>query len=148
MNEIDELYQQIIIDHSRNPKNFGKLDNKTHTAFGNNPLCGDMISIDMIIKQEKLCDLKFNGHGCAICISSASLMTQLVKEKSPQEVKILFELLQNMLVKDDDTDISKLQKIAVLKGAKEFPIRIKCATLPWHTLMAAINNSVDAVTTE
>lgn len=148
MNELDELYQQIIIDHSRTPKNFGILESKTNTSCGNNPLCGDSISIDMIIRQENLSDLKFNGHGCAVCISSASLMTQLVKEKSCQEVKELFELFHNMLTKDEDSDLTKLQKTAVLKGVKKFPIRIKCATLPWHTLMAAINNNIESVTTE
>ena len=148
MNEVYELYQEIIIDHSRSPKNFGLLEHKTHTAVGNNPLCGDSINVDLIINNDKIIDIKFNGQGCAIFLASASLMSEIIKEKNLDEVKKLFEYFQNMLTKDDESNLVELKKLSVLKGVREFPIRIKCATLSWHALIAAIGHNNQAITTE
>jgi nitrogen fixation NifU-like protein len=148
MNEVLELYQEIILDHSKSPKNFGHLSNKTHQALGKNPLCGDVISIELVIKDGYIVDIAFVGEGCAISKASASLMTDFLKEKSFLQALTLFENFQVMMIADDELSNDNLGKLIVLKGVKQFPMRVKCATLPWHTLKAALYNVIEEVTTE
>lgn len=144
MNELLELYQQIIIDHSNSPKNFGQLTNKSHYARGHNVLCGDIIDIDLLIKDNIILNIAFSGNGCAISKASASLMTQKLKGISLDEAQILFnDFHQNLTSDDHNKDLGKL---SALMGVKQFPARVKCATLCWHTFNAALENKF--ITTE
>ncbi len=147
MSAISDLYQELIIDHARAPKNFGALLEKSHGAHGDNPLCGDTIDIELLIKNEFLENVSFRGDGCAISKASASLMTESIKGQSLEQIQNLFEGFHGMLV-DDQPPGSYLKKLAVFEGVKQFPMRVKCATLCWHTLMAAINESPSNVRTE
>ncbi len=147
MNDIFDMYQDLIIDHSRSPKNFGTLAHKSHHARGHNPLCGDVIDIDLNVTDKVISGIAFFGDGCAISKASASLMTESVKGKTIADALSLFEDFHHMLTKDDDAPMH-LGKLLVLKGVKQFPIRIKCATLCWHTFNAALKASIDNVTTE
>ncbi len=138
--EFRELYQQLILDHNKNPKNFGKLQVCNHQSVGMNPLCGDHLKIEVNISPNQYIeDIKFSGDGCAISRASASIMTSIVKGKSIPEVKIYFEQFHSLLTTDaipeDDLD----ERIAIFSGVREFPARVKCATLCWHTLLAAVN---------
>ncbi len=146
MSAISDLYQEIIIDHSRSPKNFGGLSNKSHTAHGNNPLCGDIIDVDLFINNDCIENVSFRGDGCAISKASASLMTESIKGRSLKDIKILFDFFHGMLV-NDQVPSAELKKLLVFEGVKQFPMRVKCATLCWHTLMAAIEQQQN-VTTE
>lgn len=147
MSDIFDLYQDLIIDHARAPKNFGELSNRTHHAHGKNPLCGDDIKLDLKIHENFIIDLAFIGDGCAIAKASSSLMTQALKGKSIEEALLLFTNFHNMLVNESE-DISSLGKLVAFKGVRQFPIRVKCATLCWHTLNAALNSQDKTVTTE
>jgi nitrogen fixation protein NifU and related proteins len=147
MNDLYDLYQELIIDHSRSPKNFGELLDKTHYAHGNNPLCGDSIDIDIRMKDGIIAHIAFRGDGCAIAKAAASLMTEAVKYKSADEAQNLFALFHAMLV-DESNETSALGKLAAFKGVRQFPIRVKCATLCWHTLLAALNSDARAISTE
>lgn len=145
--DIYDMYQELIIDHSRSPKNFGNLADKSHQARGHNPLCGDIIDLFIKLEQDKIEAIAFLGDGCAISKASASLMTEGVKGKTVAEAMILFDSFHHMLTKDDDEGASELGKLLVLKGVKQFPVRIKCATLCWHTFKAALKTSA-CVSTE
>ena len=141
-----ELYQEIIVDHGKQPRNFGELKNANHKQLGNNPLCGDKLLIFVHEENGVITDIRFEGQGCAISVASASLMTETVKGKSKQEIEKLFQHFQHLVTHGhDDADLGKL---AVFSGVAEFPIRVKCATLAWHTLRAALEDSKDSVTTE
>ena len=148
--DLRDLYQEVILDHQRSPRNFRKLDTPDHTAEGYNPLCGDKIAVYLKLRGGVVRDVSFEGVGCAICTSSASMMTTLVKGKSIEHVEALFESFHALLT--EDTDGAKpsvpLGKLEVFAGVRNFPIRVKCATLPWHTLRAAVQGSEQAVTTE
>ena len=146
MNDILEMYQEIIIDHSRSPKNFGELVIKSHYARGHNQLCGDIIDLDILIENDLVSSVAFSGDGCAISKASASLMTESIKGKSVTEVMGLFEAFHNMLT--GPKTIGDLGKLAALQGVRPFPIRVKCATLCWHTLHAALIKTANGVTTE
>lgn len=146
MSDIFDLYTQIILDHSNSPKNFGKLVYKTHQALGKNPLCGDMLSLEILIKDDHIEKIAFVAEGCAISKASASLMTECLKNKSLIETNEIFQKFQNMMLKEAASH--ELGKLAILEGVKKFPMRVKCATLPWHTFKAALNNQVEAVSTE
>ena len=136
-----ELYQEVIIDHNRNPRNFGELDGATHHADGFNPLCGDKLSLRLRIDQSHLIqEIKFTGTGCAISTASASIMSELLMGKKVTDAHQLFEQFHDLVTTDKTIDID-LGKLAVLAGVKSFPSRVKCATLAWHTLEAAINNN-------
>lgn len=149
MFDLRSLYQEVIIDHNRQPRNFGKLEHPTHHAEGFNPLCGDQIELDLIVNKDNIItDIKFNGHGCAISTASASLMTESLIGKSLSEAHILFTQFHDGLTKDSTCDAQKLGKLMVLIGVKEFPARIKCATLAWHALDAALHNNKQPVSTE
>lgn len=141
MDNLKELYQQVILDHNRNPKNFGKMDPHTHFSEGFNPLCGDRVDVYLDIAGNKIQDVKFDGSGCAISKASASLMTTLLKDKSIEEAKELFSEFHQMITADKDeiVDFDKMGKLAVLSGVREFPTRVKCASLAWHTFINALD---------
>ena len=152
--DLKQLYQDIILEHGKNPKNFGKCENHTHQAKGHNPLCGDQVEVYLKMnKENKVEELTFEGSGCAISIASTSIMTELVKGKSLEVAKKIISEFLNMIkdgkeVKTDDlTDDQKL-KIMSLSGVKQYPMRVKCATLSWHTLVSAMANKKEDVNTE
>ena len=140
MSELRELYQEIILDHNKNPRNFGYLEDADHSSEGHNPLCGDRYTVYARVEDETIKEITFSGEGCAISKSSASIMTELVKGKKAGEVNILILEFQKMLKGEmiSDEFREKLHKAAILEGVKEFPVRIKCATLAWHTLKNAL----------
>lgn len=146
MTDIRELYQELIIDHGRSPRNFGELEKPSHEKEGFNPLCGDQITLQLQIENNVIQDVKFHGCGCAISTASASLMTQAIKGKTLDEVKSLFAGFHDLLMANGQGE--DLGKLTILAGVKAYPARVKCATLAWHTLVAAIDNDNNSVTTE
>ncbi len=153
MSALRELYQEVILDHGKQPRNFRRPDSPTNEAAGRNPLCGDQLVIYLSLTEDgTIEDAAFVGKGCAISMASASMMTEIVKGKSAAEAQRLFEDFQRMCTEDSpdgmgadvDEDVEKLQ---VLSGVRQFPVRVKCATLPWHTLNAAIEGK-DEISTE
>lgn len=145
--DLSDLYQEVIIDHSRKPRNFRRLADANRTAQGHNPLCGDRITVDLKLQQDQVMDLGFQGMGCAICTASASLMTESVKGKSVEEAEHLFENFHDLITTDKPA-ASNLGKLAVFSGVREYPVRAKCATLAWHTLRAALRGADTPVSTE
>lgn len=149
-----DLYQEVILDHNKNPRNFHAMEAPSSHADGFNPLCGDKLSLYLKIDNNQITDMSFTGCGCAISTASASLMTEALKGKSIDEAKILFEHFHHWMTQekttdiDSDSSINKLGKLSVLSGVRVFPSRIKCATLAWHTLQAAMTNSHEPVSTE
>jgi len=150
MSEMRELYQEMILDHHRHPRNFGKLPGANREAEGFNPLCGDRVTVYALMDGDRIQDLSFEGSGCAICIASCSLMTEAVKGQTVAEAETLFGRFHDLVTNDAATvDQEALGKLAVFDGVREFPVRIKCATLPWHALRAAVRQIVNqSVTTE
>ncbi|MBI1870185.1 MAG: SUF system NifU family Fe-S cluster assembly protein [Chlamydiae bacterium] len=150
MSELNELYQQVILDHNKQPRNFRILECADHTAEGYNPLCGDRLKLYLVTEGDKIKDISFQGSGCAISKSSASLMTDSVKGKTKKEAQITFENFHEMISKglQGKYDLNLLGKLTVFSGVSEYPTRIKCATLAWHTLRAALEESEKIVTTE
>lgn len=146
--ELRELYQEIIIDHNRNPRNHHAMDDATTQANGFNPLCGDKLTVYAKINNGLIFDLSFVGCGCAISQASASLMTDALKGKTVEAAHDLFHRFHHMLTLDDETQMGSMDKLTVLAGVKAFPARVKCATLPWHTLEAALNKDAAVVKTE
>ncbi len=149
MQNLRELYQEVILDHNKNPRNFRKMDDPDGFAHGNNPLCGDQIDVYLKICDGMIEDVSFDGVGCAICTSSASMMTMALKGKSETEAEALFSSFHHALTEEaphpDDVSLGKLE---VLKGVKDYPVRVKCATLAWHTFDAALKKLQGDVTTE
>ena len=150
MYDIEELYKEIILDHSRNPRNFGKLDSANKTAEGYNPLCGDQITLYIELEDKLINKIKFSGSGCAISKASASLMTEAINEKTKSEAIIIFNNFRQMITKatDKNFDSDILGDLEILKGVSEFPARIKCATLSWHTLKSILDNNNQEISTE
>jgi nitrogen fixation NifU-like protein len=150
MADLSDLYQQIIVEHNRAPRNFKQLAHPTHHAEGSNPLCGDQIRLEVELDGERIADVGFQGSGCAISQASASLLTGAVQGKSKTEAEALFRDVHAMLTTapDQPVDTSRLGKLAALGGVRQFPVRVKCASLPWHTLRAALQSSTTPVTTE
>jgi nitrogen fixation NifU-like protein len=147
--DLKDLYRDVIVDHNRNPRNFGKLAPADVHADGHNPLCGDRLTVYANLEGDRISDIKFEGSGCAISVSSASLLTEAVKGKTLPEVHSLFESVHELLTQHDaDVDVGKLGKLAALSGVREFPARVKCASLCWHTLNAALESKADPVSTE
>jgi nitrogen fixation NifU-like protein len=138
MNELQTLYQEVLLDHYRSPRNKGHLASATGRAEGHNPLCGDRIAVEVAVEGERLQGVTFDGAGCAISTASASLMTEAVAGKTPAEIADLFAQFRKAVTGDPAADVEPLGKLAVLCGVKEFPMRVKCATLAWHTLLAAL----------
>jgi nitrogen fixation NifU-like protein len=150
MSDLRELYQEVILDHNKRPRNFQKLEGANRTAEGYNPLCGDQITVYLSVEDDVIKDISFQGSGCAISKASASLMTTSVKGKTQAEAEVLFDRVHTMLTGERDTavDPHELGKLAVLSGVCEFPARVKCASLAWHTLRAALKGDGGAVVTE
>ena len=150
MNELEELYQEMILDHNKNPRNFREMDDYTATAAGDNPLCGDRMSLYLKLADDRIDDISFTGSGCAIFKASASLMTDEVKGQSITDATALDALIRGMLTGQGDTtlDYAAIGKLAALSGINEFPMRVKCATLAWHTLRAGLEGADQPVTTE
>ena len=150
MSDLRELYQQVILDHSKKPRNFGPLDPPARTAEGNNPLCGDVVKVYLEFDGETVRDVRFEGRGCAISTSSASLMTEAINGKTRSQVENLFERFHSAVTAPADADLDSegLGKLAVFAGVREFPMRVKCASLSWHTMRAALEGRGDPVTTE
>lgn len=146
--DLRELYQEIIIDHNRNPRNHHTMDDATTQANGFNPLCGDKLTVYAKLEAGFISDLSFVGCGCAISQASASLMTDALKGKTIEEAHDLFHRFHHMLTVDDYHQQVSMDKLTVLAGVKAFPARVKCATLPWHTLEAALNKDSAVVKTE
>jgi nitrogen fixation protein NifU and related proteins len=145
--ELQELYQEMILDHNRRPRNFRVLEGG-RTAEGFNPLCGDHLIVYLKVDGGVIADVSFQGSGCAISKASASLMTESVKGKNVSDVAKLFERFQQMITAPPDTPVEKLGKLEALAGVRQFPIRVKCASLPWHTLRAALDLRSEVVSTE
>ena len=149
MLDIKDLYQEIIVDHNRSPRNFGKLPGADRTLEGYNPLCGDRLSLYLKIDGGRIADLRFDGSGCAISVASASLMTEAMKGKSIEEARGLFGAFHDLVTGERvPTDVSRLGKLAALAGVREYPARVKCATLCWHTLNSALAGTHEPVSTE
>ena len=150
MFDAQDLYQEIVMDHNRRPRNFGSIADSTSSSEGFNPLCGDQVTVFLKVSDEIVEDVSFEGIGCAISKSSASMMTEGVKGKSVEEALIVFQAFRRMLTTTSDQveDSEILGDLEILKGVSQYPTRIKCATLSWHTLQAALQGSGSNVSTE
>ena len=150
MSDLRELYQEVILDHNRRPRNFGTLADPTRTARGHNPLCGDKLTLQVRLEGDRIVDVAFEGTGCAISKASASLMTEAVKGKTITEVEALFDRFHAVVTAPGDVpvDTAGLGKLAVFAGVREFPARVKCASLAWHTVKSAIETPDAVVSTE
>ena len=152
--DLKDLYQEIILDHGKNPRNLGKFDNYNKDAKGNNPLCGDNVHVFLRLNEnKKVEDIAFEGHGCAISMASASIMTDMVRGKEEKEVKEIVTDFLGMIKEKDSLETNILKddektKLMSLSGVKQYPMRVKCATLSWHTLTSALDNSDQIVKTE
>lgn len=148
MSELNDLYQEVILEHNKNPRNFRAIENADKTADGNNPLCGDALRVYVEMEGDKVKDVAFKGSGCAISKASASMMTQAVKGKTKEEADVLFSEFQKMVTGelDAETEENSLGKLKIFAGVLEFPARVKCASLSWHTLHAALNNEEEVST--
>jgi nitrogen fixation NifU-like protein len=149
MSELSELYQQVILDHNKKPRNFRKLETANHSAEGFNPLCGDQLTVYLNLEDDTVKEVGFEGSGCAISKAAASMMTQAVKGKSKEQAENLFQEFHSMVTGelDEETEENNLGNLKIFAGVREFPVRVKCATLPWHTLHAALHKE-DQVSTE
>ena len=145
-----ELYQEVILDHHKHPRNFGRLATANRRADGFNPLCGDRVTVYALVDGDDIRDLSFEGSGCAICMASASVMTDELAGKTIDDADRLFVRFHDLVTGESakSPDVDALGKLAVFMGVREFPVRVKCATLPWHALRAALKDSERAVTTE
>ena len=142
MSELSELYQQVILDHNKKPRNFHKIESANHTAEGFNPLCGDQLTVYAQFEDGTLKDVSFEGSGCAISKAAASMMTVAVKGKSKQDAETLFDEFHRMVTGelDEENEPNQLGRLTIFAGVREFPVRVKCASLAWHTLKAALND--------
>ncbi len=150
MDDLRELYQEVILDHGKNPRNFHASEDATNEARGNNPLCGDQLVIYLKLDGDrKVADASFVGKGCAISMASASMMTDLLKGRSAEEAQAMFEVFHDMCTGEaENVELDEeIEKLRVLSGVREFPTRVKCATLPWHTMVAALKGE-DEISTE
>jgi nitrogen fixation protein NifU and related proteins len=146
--ELKDLYRDVILDHNKHPRNFGRLDPSDAHADGHNPLCGDRLSVFVKLDGDRVTDLRFEGKGCAISTASASLMTEAVKGKDKAAIGQLFHEIHHLLTQQDAVPRAELGKLAALSGVREFPSRVKCASLCWHTLNAALDKGASTVSTE
>ena len=146
--ELRDLYRDVIRDHNRQPRTFGRLEPADARAEGHNPLCGDRLMLSLRLAGDRIDDVRFEGQGCAISTASASLMTEAVKGKDRAAVGALFDKVHRLLTSDDAATPPDLGKLAALSGVREFPARVKCASLCWHTLNAALQGGAAAVSTE
>ncbi len=152
MDELRELYQEVILDHGRRPRNFRRPDDATCEAKGDNPLCGDRLAVFLAVDDDAVIrDVGFVGKGCAISVASASLMTEIVKGKTVDQATVLFDTFHRMCTEDDpapppDEIAEEIERLQVLSGVRQFPVRVKCATLAWHTMKAAMNGIAEVST--
>jgi len=149
MSELSELYQQVILDHNKKPRNFRKMEGATNSAEGHNPLCGDQLTVYLDLENGSVEDVSFEGSGCAISKASASMMTQAVKGKSKEQAEELFKEFHSMVTGelDEENTENHLGNLKIFAGVRDFPVRVKCASLPWHTMHAALNKK-EIVSTE
>jgi nitrogen fixation NifU-like protein len=151
MSDLRDLYQELILDHTKRPRNFGRLEKANCRADGHNPLCGDKLTLFLEVENDVVKDVRFQGSGCAISTASASMMTESIKGKTRAETEALFERFHQMLTGPDGVELEEndeLGKLVVFSGVKEFPVRVKCATLAWHTLNAALKHQAEPASTE
>ncbi|MGE5402940.1 MAG: Fe-S cluster assembly sulfur transfer protein SufU [Ignavibacteriales bacterium] len=150
MSELSDLYQEVILDHNRSPRNYRKCDECNHDAEGFNPLCGDHIFVYINLENERIKDISFQGSGCAISKSSASLMTSILKGKTRQEAEDLFNKFHEVVTSKigSEQDLSELGKLAVFAGVRDYPARVKCASLAWHTMLNALKDDGNKISTE
>lgn len=150
MSDLNDLYREVILDHSKRPRNFRKLENVNHQAIGHNPLCGDRVTVYLRVENDVIQDISFQGAGCAISTASASMMTESVKGKTTAEAQVLFEQFHDLVTGrlQLPSEEPSLGKLSIFAGVQKYPVRVKCATLPWHTLRAALENKEEAVSTE
>jgi len=148
--DLRDLYQEVLLDHHKRPRNRGKLEDASHRAEGYNPLCGDKVTIYLLLRGDVIEKIAFEGTGCAICTASCSVMTEVLKGKREAEAEKLFGVFHDLVTSDPDSefDASGLGKLAIFAGVREFPMRVKCATLAWHTMRAALKTPGGTVTTE
>jgi nitrogen fixation NifU-like protein len=146
--DLKDLYRDVILDHNRQPRNFGNLEGTGNHAEGHNPLCGDRLTVSLRLNGDTVEDIRFQGKGCAISTASASLMTEAVKGKDRTAIRALFEQVHHLLTRQDAVADASLGKLAALSGVREFPARVKCASLCWHTLNAALEHGAATVSTE
>jgi nitrogen fixation NifU-like protein len=147
MSDLSDLYQEVILDHNRSPRNFRRIEGASHHAEGFNPLCGDRVTVFVQIDGDRIADVTFEGSGCAISKASASLMTDALKGSTVADARSLFERFHRMVTTPSDQAVEELGKLSALAGVREFPVRVKCASLAWHTLKAAIDRE-EKVSTE
>ena len=148
MSDLTDLYQEVILDHNRRPRNFRAMDEATRTQEGFNPLCGDRLTLYVKLEGDRISDVSFQGTGCAISKASASLMTEALKGKTVGDARALFDRFHDMVTSSTETAPPDLGKLSVLSGVREFPTRVKCASLAWHTLKAAVAGEKGTVSTE
>jgi nitrogen fixation protein NifU and related proteins len=149
MSDLRDLYQELILDHGKSPRNFRALPGASHHAKGYNPLCGDQVEMFVVLGDDgRVADVCFQGKGCAISTSSASLLTQTLKGKTPEEARQLFERFHDLITGTTSPDLEPLGKLAVFSGVRDYPNRAKCATLAWHTFIAALDKKQGPVSTE
>jgi nitrogen fixation NifU-like protein len=146
MSDLSELYQEVILDHNKRPRNFRAIKAPSHHAEGYNPLCGDRLNLFVTVDGDRITDVAFQGSGCAISKASASLMTDALKGRTVEEARALFERFHRMVTTPPDAPVEDLGKLSVLAGVREFPIRVKCASLAWHTFKAALAREEQAST--
>ena len=149
MSDLRELYQEIILDHNRRPRNFGVPDQSNRTAKGHNPLCGDIVTVYLLLEENIVKDIQFEGKGCAISIASASIMTELIIGKTEAEALELFQSFHDFVTGDDAFELAdELEELKALSGVRDYPMRVKCATLAWHSMAAALDGDGATVATE
>ena len=148
MSDLSDLYQEVILDHNKRPRNFRAIESPTHRAEGYNPLCGDRLNLYVQLDGDVITDVAFQGTGCAISKASASLMTDAVKGHTVGEARELFQRFHNVVTTPPDQPVEDLGKLSVLAGVREFPVRVKCASLAWHTLHSAMEARDPVVSTE
>jgi nitrogen fixation NifU-like protein len=149
MDELRDLYQEVILDHNKNPRNYFKLSKANRVAEGNNPLCGDHYTVYLLVENGIIKDIAFEGSGCAISKASASVMTTVLKGKKREEAERIFEQFHRIVTgENNELELAKLGKLAAFSGVAEFPVRVKCAILAWHTMRSALNSEEKAVITE
>jgi len=142
--DLKELYRDVILDHNKRPRNFGQLEPADSRADGHNPLCGDRLTVFLRMSGDRVEDIRFEGKGCAISTASASMMTEAIKGKDKADIGALFGKIHSLLTQQNAVADSSLGKLAALSGVREYPVRVKCASLCWHTLNAALERSADA----
>jgi len=147
MSDLSDLYQEVILDHNRRPRNFRRMEGASHYAEGYNPLCGDRVTVFLKIADDRIADIAFEGSGCAISKASASLMTDRLKGSTVAEARTLFDRFHRMVTTPANQEVEELGKLSALAGVREFPVRVKCASLAWHTLKAAMDRE-EKVSTE